>query len=122
MNIQELRIGNWVLIDYDTSYYARVSEISERYGVTVNRSVRVANSILFPIPLTPEILEKAGFEFDKELPYSNWQYGVNSDKYDIFHCYWDGGKLTYLGLQITYLHQLQNLYFALTGEELNIEL
>jgi len=26
------------------------------------------------------------------------------------------------GVQLKYLHQLQNLYFALTGKELNIEL
>ena len=79
-----------------------------------------------PIPLTPEILEKAGFE---EFPDSSGLYG-----YEAFtkgNCYVEISPTRGIGVSIgsmetaqsiKYLHQLQNLYFALTGEELNIKL
>lgn len=88
-----------------------------------------------PIPLTPEILEKAGFEKLK--------------KADTYRCYWGSlDKVLFIGFygtgifptivkegemvsdptgaimlnKIEYLHQLQNLIFALTGQELTINL
>lgn len=75
-----------------------------------------------PIPLTEEWLERLGFE---DLP--DW---LNEWKKDI---YWlnEVGETFQLGIgvttpkwqrtQIKYVHQLQNLYFALTGEELEIK-
>jgi hypothetical protein len=67
-----------------------------------------------PIPLTPEILVKAGFENFEDGWYSLFDFTWNI--YD--------KVLRWMGVQIKChdLHQLQNLYFALTGEELNIEL
>jgi hypothetical protein len=69
-----------------------------------------------PIPLTLEILEGAGFE--------NW----NKNKYanNVICLTLNGDGFLYLANQrhvnLFYLHQLQNLYFSLTGEELNIKL
>ena len=84
-----------------------------------------------PIPLTPEILEKAGFGHDKmnkpETLNINWfcikpcnkmisgqifKAGIrNAYDVELFH-----------NTTLLFVHQLQNLYFALTGEELPIEL
>lgn len=79
-----------------------------------------------PIPLTPELLERCGFEpYEKVglmhkgdnfigLLYLNRKMYINTltatDSYNNIEigCY--------------YLHQLQNLYYVLTGEELNIQL
>lgn len=85
-----------------------------------------------PIQLTPEILEKCGF---------------NKDNYGVFCLVKDGGRyvsgckillwVKFVGTtlqvctgeefgnlfelcRILYLHQLQNLYFSLTGKELNL--
>jgi len=82
---------------------------------------------LFGIPLTPEILEKCGFENDGtyffiqpnlenihyrliEFPKGTWVMSKGFINYNHeLRC-------------IKYLHQLQNLIYALTGEELNIQL
>lgn len=81
-----------------------------------------------PIPLTPEILEKAGFEE------SHFFEGVHSGVYNKngLKIGLDGDDLVKaqytaifggdIFVKVQYLHQLQNLYFALTGEELTINL
>lgn len=133
----ELRIGNWVK-QHDVTVYTsnilkpeligqRIIEPKFNYCQIEYWHLEEMSPGNFsyyeylPIPLTPEILEKCGFKFDKEPPYSTDQYGINST-YDEspFHCYWDGSKLTYQGWHISYLHSLQNLYFALTGTELDL--
>jgi len=70
-----------------------------------------------PIPLTEEWLVKFGFEI-KQGRFGNEYFGkINlytaSDKKIVF-CYDDCLK------GINYVHQLQNLYFALIGEELTL--
>lgn len=84
---------------------------------------------LVPILLTPEILTKCGLEEDISSGYvwhkipphylieiSEGQVSfvilVNKEKHHVWH----GLKPPYC--RFKYLHQLQNLYFALTGEEL----
>lgn len=73
-----------------------------------------------PIPLTPEILERAGFEKSYVLgSQTNFVYTKGVLSYNESHGgWWFRGPFT----DIPHLHQLQNLYFAMTGEELNIEL
>lgn len=70
-----------------------------------------------PIPLTEEILLKCGFNF--------WG-GITSycDREDFWSIKMEDGRfeIEYVELEIKHLHQLQNLYFALTGKELEIEL
>lgn len=73
-----------------------------------------------PIPLTEEWLVKFGFEYNGMWWDSSQEYfeldtfkdsyvmGVNSCEYN--H-----------GIEINHVHQLQNLYFALTGKELTIK-
>jgi len=72
-----------------------------------------------PIPLTEDWLVRFGFEYFK---------GNNSYQYDSFMGFTIWGRLKdgfsvhvqdiECGNPIKYVHQLQNLYFALTGEEL----
>jgi len=84
---------------------------------------------LSPIPLTPEILEKCGFVF-RNFTYPD---GSKADlySYKIFQIteYYTGegfgmswivaSTLSCCNIQLLYLHQLQNLYHALTGQELD---
>ena len=69
-----------------------------------------------PVLLTPEILEKCGaivYCFDNGNPN---QYRIKDRLFVIR----DGHIVDYgSSVVIKYLHQLQNLYFALCGEELN---
>jgi hypothetical protein len=79
-----------------------------------------------PIPLTEEWLLKFGFE----KKYDTFEFnGLNVDgcvvhfsfdkwasEYEIENC-----DYTEVPSDIQHVHQLQNLYFALTGEELTIK-
>ena len=78
-----------------------------------------------PIPLTAELLEKAGFRelrksswFDK-VPNEGFSYKLHSNRVMIFH----PGENTLshsLNTYIAFFHQLQNLYYCLTGREITL--
>lgn len=119
MVASELRIGNWVLsLGKDGVWYnSRVSKLTQEeiiVGVGFKRELK-------PILLSEYILLKSGFSnADKNSETWQWnRYWIGdfeiSDQGDYFE--------HILGeVIIKYLHQLQNLYFALTGKELEIEL
>lgn len=82
-----------------------------------------------PIQITPEILKKAGFvstgsgdDFHNGILWNtpNENYKYCEDGYIVDNCGYYGHYCD-IG-DVSYLHQLQNLYFALTGEELTIAL
>ena len=108
----ELRLGNWVLLDWENSYM-RVNSNTLSY---INRSEKLGKKHPFkPIPLTEEILLNCGFEKVRKYFQIDW-FVIYKDKkgyYAHINC---GNNY------INNLHQLQNLYFALTNQELNIEL
>ena len=76
-----------------------------------------------PIPLTPEWLERFGFY----CPFVGGVYESITRSMDMrFRIHKVSGDLFIIGnyessaRPIQYVHQLQNLYFALTGEELTV--
>lgn len=124
MEARELRIGNFVdcngivseIVEVRTNYvrlkYFR-KDVEKEHISLVELDGRVKE-----IPLTEEWLLKFGFDnkFNKDkftiipkgkLGYENGRTYFNS---------W-----TILEKQPDYVHQLQNLYFALTGEELTFK-
>jgi len=113
----ELRIGNAT----DKGIIVNLLES----GVHVGRGKCFTYNEINPIPLTPEILEKAGFVKDNTSQYGGYCIGVGegeqiriiNDKNIGWHWPMNG----YCRPKTTYLHQLQNLYFALTGEELIVK-
>jgi hypothetical protein len=116
MHANELRIGNWV--EYPGGWgYSKVLEIRKDGDIGGGWNL----SDYQPIPLSPEILEKCGFEKDYNgyrlkdhmgLSFSVTKHG------DFLACFRDKS----LGVIVKHLHQLQNLFFALAGEELDIKL
>jgi hypothetical protein len=80
------------------------------------------NEDIKPIPLTPEVLEKCGFEKDISSQFGGYLINICEwEKIRIVHSKIIGWHYPLNGYQkpiVNYLHQLQNLYFALTGEEL----
>lgn len=117
----ELRIGNLIYLD----------ETLIEVDVHVLIDILMGVDGFSPIPITPELLERARLKRDREGWIISYSYKIydplviggtgsyvnaNRKTYCILH----DDKIMPKGFQ--YLHQLQNLYFALTGEELNIEL
>lgn len=112
---EELRTGNWV--------WDNIGEANHQwriYDYTLN------TEFFSPIPLSSEILEKAGFKRGclTKMLNDDWMIYYNDgmwlqvekqgarayvcERTDLFH--------------IKYLHQLQNIYHALTNQELIINL
>ena len=76
----------------------------------------ISMSDLSPIPLTPEILEKLGFEFDTiTFSKSYFLLAEGDNGFDV----WIGGLSKVKLNPIKYVHELQNLFYAITKEELN---
>lgn len=127
INPNELRIGNWVIHNNpltDKSVYHQVT------AGTFSKLTFHAREYE-PIPLTPELLEKCGFV---KIESGSTPYG-DHDAYIIGEesgrLIWSAGRLLkpipngYLRIaqaEIKYLHQLQNIIFDMTGEELEIKI
>lgn len=120
MEAKELRIGNWVNVPESAfGFYSYTYRISPAFIEVRTNGVYQTFEIndIKPIPLTPEILEKAGFErIGNKWKLKNISIGLGNS---FISCLI--GQ-TYIEPNLKHLHQLQNLYFALTGEELKIEL
>ena len=107
MQATELRIGN--IVAYGQSQW-KVSGIipphplRNHYMIELwnNGLVDVIRSDLHSIPLTEEWLLRFGFESKNPVLFTNS----------------DGDSFYLDDTKIKHVHQLQNLYFALTGEEL----
>lgn len=118
INANELRIGDIILYDED-NLYCKVLTI-DTLGMTVdfmkNGEIEWLEYENFsPIPLTPKILEKCGFD--------NYRVGLWGNTYSLGVIKLLKDKEIYILVdipkcEITSLHQLQNLYFALTNTEL----
>lgn len=77
-----------------------------------------------PIPITPEWLERLGFERDEEtryrlyLEHNRWLKSWGRSGSFLVKGDNDFGVFVY---DIKHIHQLQNLFFALTGHELTVK-
>jgi hypothetical protein len=114
MNSNELRIGNWVL------YEGKPTEVDE-FFLGAFKHLKAE-----PIELTVEVLERAGFEalsrerYFRTKSYADMQTGVIVHHYESE----DESVINYIHepnitKELKYLHQLQNLFYCLTGEEIN---
>lgn len=122
MKAKELRIGN--LIRYnDTKEVCRVYQLEHRYKNVYRINGLNENPDVEPIPITEEWLLKLGFEVEK----NGGIVFASKDDNCKFYVYCENNKTWKIGKynngfkHIYYVHQLQNLYFALTGEELTSE-
>lgn len=124
-----LRIGNYVDAEIGLPSLHAHKICSKDIGSIHNGEV-----IVYPIPLTEEILLKCGFE--KTDDYGDQKYYEpkvrgNRNYYICFDheaisfglvSFGNCTNLLYDDLNLQHLHQLQNLIFALTGQELEINL
>jgi len=147
INANELRIGNWINVKCIAESIKGCDEFDPQ-PCNINNMIGIKNNEsdfeYEPIPLTPEILEKCGFEIEgseagddgaMQLGNMHEQKGItflyvpkvgNYTEKDTLGL-WIGRDFGMQQIQIDlekvkHLHQLQNLYFALTGQELEINL
>jgi len=118
MEANELRVNNFVEIEMNTGWRLRKVRGYDIYNIHGIDEYDKAN--YRPIPLTEEWLLKFGFEkedymnnnlYTKVFGLRIFTIGIKTERGYEF----DGWK------QLKYVHSLQNLYFALTGEELTIK-
>lgn len=113
MKANELRIGNYVFENGKIKIlYSISAETAKDYSKVKS------------IPLTKEWLTRLGFRKrnDCEWIYEKFPILVNCGNHNLVHIIATENTFT-MPVQIGgyNVHQLQNLYFSLTGEELQIE-
>lgn len=130
MNASELRIGNFVYWPTDEGgQECQVDGVKTHISETIffkDRFIGAQADAVKPIPLTVDWLKRFGFDFVNNWGYSKMinedgdMIGYYSNRY--FLIPEDAPIIGYwVNVKIEYVHQLQNLYFALTGEELTPE-
>ena len=120
MEAQDLRIGNWVQFRHtETPVLITLGDFVREYKEEHLEDYE-------PIPLTEEWFDRFGFDEDgfKQYEFINWGIKVKKDpnaisepNWIVFHGFMDQFSEI---VSLKHVHQLQNLYFALTGEELEL--
>ena len=141
MKSQDLRIGNYLYYEHTThivsgvhgnkvySWWVKDGEPVIEYEAKDISGTQVENPYIDvisqyePIPLTEEWLIKLGFEklTDSNDGFKNTTYTYT--KGISFIVYFDGVRLStnfWMGNEKHYVHQLQNLFYVLSGEELTL--
>ncbi len=119
IEIKELRIGNYVWPKNDSGRESKIGTIFaiDRYLVSVNDNNNPYDyHLLEPIQITEDILSKCNFvkqESGDTVIYYNPLMKLDAN----FHL-----KVIGYNIEVKYLHQLQNLYFDLTGKELEVKM
>jgi hypothetical protein len=119
MEAKNLRIGNFVSdVNASGSFFAKVKKLD--YSRCYYGQFHSAYSDLKPIPITEEWLIKFGFDLViKEGNQGEFRvYQLNEITYNTNHGWWWMHQLT---VQPKYIHELQNLFFAITDTELELK-
>jgi hypothetical protein len=122
MEAKDLRISNWVI--GENSFPTKITAYDYEHSDFDK---------IQPIPLSPELLIAAGFKKDGKLPhwiYYRYRTGNHGERKtftiasnsDATVFYFEAAKGRRMTASFHYLHQLQNLYYSLTQEELTIDL
>lgn len=129
IDAKELRIGNYVhRNDYPNDLFKMRSISDDRIHLINVLEIDVVNNTIYssdctlselePIPLTDKWLLKFGFEETLTKVYSIDDfpsYKFTGHSFEVF-AFEENNYLP----DLQYIHQLQNLYFALTGTELTL--
>ena len=126
MKAKHFKIGDYIADSECEPYFFKVEEIKKNEQGVLAVYYRNGSCMSIdaePIPLTQEWLLKFGFEKTKQTKEDNniWTFIGSECKFELeqiitFFLY--DNKC--FGTELKYVHQLQNLYFALTNEELTL--
>ena len=131
MKANELMVGDWVKLHYDINYktgeslYTNVRITSINEDGTINVSMHDGDGwdadLIYPIPITKELLEKNGFERDELIESYNHYCGMdnrvslNDDFYYInsrntWYVHVDSEDYSTIArCELTYVHELQHI-------------
>lgn len=144
MKASELRIGNLVFVDNERHhpelkdtpmivqsisrsyrqkegyvYYCNLDRLIPDISDLIEYSQLI--KFLQPIPITEEWVLKLGFNKIVDDMFGLHEYIYEYYSFNIKSGCLENGVLNVNTIPLLYVHQLQNLYFALTGEELTIK-
>ncbi len=136
VNANELRIGNLLyfnanLFEGQKNKIVEIETINKDFVTdTINKNTVIGGYENYqPILLDEEWLKKFGFNYFKhESPLNaklyadeTWDFCVLKEDGAYFYAEQENEDSLYFTVKwIRYVHQLQNLYFALTGEEIKL--
>lgn len=127
MRTPELRVNNYVGMNLSVlpDNIFKVSEVGSTMRVWQDKEIHYFDvDDLEPIPLTEEWLEKFGFKLIdmmfENVPMRYWRndFIIVVDESKVVLLYNDKEIVT--TVNVGYVHQLQNLFFCLTGRELEL--
>lgn len=126
MNSSDLRVGNLVQYNCFPMHVVAVYQDGTVYCDFKENEGDVwefdKNNPCVGIELTEEILLKCGFEKRKDGNFNLFKQSEVDIVIDKEFSAWKCDGINFSVGCIKYLHQLQNLYYALCNEELNVEL
>lgn len=142
IELSELKIGNYLLYKGEIVHVTSLSmDIDDEYEDTIgfcklgetSNEVAAWNRSLYNdlerIPLTIDLLDRFGFRKFADDSYHQpamltWRVLYDDYEKAASYCtciYPELGHRVYLNIRIEYVHQLQNIYYTMTGEELKLK-
>ncbi len=128
MKVKELRVGNYVRLGKQVY---KVKDIFDDRHVTLKKPVDdlrrygcedTENPQVFPVELDEKWMLAFGFAYDARQDVYNSGEGCRFHlDLSLFRIFLADATNTAIPIQVRYVHQLQNLYYALCGEELEFE-
>ena len=116
MEAQELRIGNYAMGNKPFAVDANHIAMAYNHEIAQNGHERFKS-----IPLTEDWLIRLGFEKTSDNEHTKDRFVIRKQQRDLVI---NGFEYDYNGILLShpeYVHTLQNLYFALMGEELTLK-
>lgn len=127
MNVKDLRIGNYV-INENSIFQLRLTDDCELVYHFVGSkdfhfTAKQAKGKMKPIKITPEWLIKLGFtrnHEDGEFDHKDNENVIILCEDDGYTFDYDYGVIEWCQCGVEYVHQLQNHYYLMTGQELTM--
>lgn len=112
MSKEELRIGNYVRLDG----FIKIIGIRDNETLVIEGDRFIELVALKPIKLSANLIRNLGFKKkDDEFFLKKSRYNLLKTKSFNGYLFRDGVRVL---VELNYVHELQNLYFALTNKEL----
>ena len=125
INTRELRVENLVLSP--VGWIGKVYNVSPQFVTLIDDNLApyvFGQDLIDPIPITPEWLERLGFEKGgkdgNDFYFGDFRFfAEDNDWNDLYlNTYFNG---RYIGVNPRHVHTMQNLVFALSETELTIK-